>query len=98
YLAAGGERDFVLREVYPAGKEIVRWHERGTHHGIRVDPGDGLLIGGDPGTQLTWMDARVDGRVITPRHGKAVEINALWHGALALTAGWGPAAGVGAWR
>jgi predicted glycogen debranching enzyme len=88
YLGAGGDRRFLLDSFYPAAKEIIRWHQRGTHHGIVVDPADGLLIGGDEGTQLTWMDARVDGRVITPRHGKAVEINALWYNALGLMAKW----------
>jgi predicted glycogen debranching enzyme len=90
---AEGSLEFVLDEVYPAGKEIVRWHLAGTHHGIRVDPADGLLVGGDAGTQLTWMDARVDGRVVTPRHGKPVEIQALWHDALALMGDWARAAG-----
>jgi len=64
---------------------IVDAHVAGTRYGIRVDPADGLLscgITGDPGTDatlaLTWMDARIDGRGVTPRHGKPVEVNALW--------------------
>jgi predicted glycogen debranching enzyme len=78
-----------LRDVfYPAAKEIVDWHRRGTWFGIRVDPQDHLLAAGEPGTQLTWMDAKVGDWVVTPRHGKPVEINALWHGALALMAAW----------
>ena len=89
YLRAGGDRGFVREEFYPAAREIVRWHRQGTHHGIRVDPQDHLLTQGEPGVQLTWMDARVGDRVITPRHGKAVEINALWHNALRLMALWG---------
>ena len=93
YLEAGGDRDFVRAEVYPAAREIIRWHLRGTHHGIHVDAADGLLVGGGPGTNLTWMDARVDGRVVTPRHGKAVEVNALWYNALREAAAWGREAG-----
>ena len=93
YLGAGGDRRFLLDTFYPAAREIIRWHHRGTHHGIVVDPADGLLVGGSEGTQLTWMDARVDGRVITPRHGKPVEINALWYNALCLMAEWGVEAG-----
>jgi predicted glycogen debranching enzyme len=89
---AGGAGDLV-RQAWPAIREILAWHERGTHHGIRVDPADGLLVAGDAGTQLTWMDAKVGDWVPTPRHGKPVEVNALWHGALRLAAGWGSALG-----
>jgi predicted glycogen debranching enzyme len=67
---------------------IIDWHERGTDFGIRMDPADGLLHEGAEGYQLTWMDAKVDGWVVTPRRGKAVEINALWYNALCLTADW----------
>jgi predicted glycogen debranching enzyme len=88
YVAATGDRAFLRDEFYPVAKEAIAWHERGTHHGIRVDPSDGLLISGGEGTQLTWMDARVDGRVVTPRHGKPVEINALWYNALRFMAEW----------
>ncbi len=91
---AGGDRGF-LREVYPAAREILSWHTRGTHHGIRVDPADGLLVAGDAGTQLTWMDAKVGEWVVTPRHGKPVEVNALWHGALRLAERWAAALGHG---
>lgn len=73
-----GERR-ALREAVGA---IVEGCQRGTRHGIRVDA-DGLLRAGAPGVQLTWMDALVDGRVITPRHGKPVEVQALWINALA---------------
>lgn len=58
--------------------EISDWHHRGTDFGIGVDPADGLLRQGEPGVQLTWMDAKVDDWVVTPRHGKPVEINGLW--------------------
>jgi predicted glycogen debranching enzyme len=88
YAGASGDEAFLRDEFYPAAKSIIGWHDHGTHHGIRVDPSDGLLVSGDPGTQLTWMDARVDGRVVTPRHGKAVEINALYYNALRLMAEW----------
>ena len=62
---------------------IVDGYARGTRFGIRMDD-DGLLACGEPGVQLTWMDARVDGRVITPRIGKPVEVQALWINALYL--------------
>jgi len=93
WLQAGGDPAFVRDEVYPAGKEILRWHQQGTRHGIGVDPADGLLASGEPGAQLTWMDARVGDRVITPRHGKPVEVNALWVNALRLMAQWGRSLG-----
>jgi glycogen debranching enzyme len=89
YLEAGGDPQFLRDVFYRAGKEIVDWHKRGTSYGIRVDPRDHLLNAGTPGTQLTWMDAKVGDWVVTPRHGKAVEINALWHSALRLMAEWG---------
>lgn len=76
-----GDYKFIKTELYPALIEIIDWHERGTRYGIRVDE-DGLLHSGEPGVQLTWMDARVDGQEVTPRAGKAVEIQALWHNAL----------------
>ena len=74
--------DGFLAELYPALEDIGAWYERGTRHGIRVDPRDGLLDAGEPGTALTWMDARVEGAPVTPRQGKAVEVNALWYNAL----------------
>jgi predicted glycogen debranching enzyme len=93
YVQKSGDVTFLRQEFYPAAKEIVRWHQQGTHHGIKVDPADGLLAAGALGVQLTWMDARVGDRVITPRHGKPVEINALWYNALRLMALWGGALG-----
>jgi glycogen debranching enzyme len=89
WLQAGGSLDFLHDVFYPRAKEIVEWHRRGTWYGIHVDPSDHLLSAGTPGTQLTWMDAKVGDWVVTPRHGKPVEINALWHGALRLMAEWG---------
>jgi predicted glycogen debranching enzyme len=81
YLEASGDEAFVRDELMPVLDDILAWHGRGTRYDIGVAP-DGLLAGGEPGVQLTWMDARVDGRVITPRHGKPVEIQALWINAL----------------
>lgn len=78
----------LLRDLFPVLQDIVRWHQRGTRHGIRVDHGDGLLRAGEPGVQLTWMDARVGDRVVTPRIGKPVEVNALWHFAVSAMARW----------
>jgi predicted glycogen debranching enzyme len=66
----------------------VDHHWRGTQFGIRVDPADGLLTQGAPGFQLTWMDAKVEDWVVTPRRGKAVEINGLWYNALKLLEEW----------
>lgn len=87
YLEETGDRD-LLRELLPKLVDIVRHHLAGTRFGIGVDPADGLLRQGAEGYQLTWMDAKVDGWVVTPRRGKAVEINALWYNALRLLAAW----------
>ncbi len=78
----------TLRQLLPKLESIVEHHLRGTRFGIGVDPADGLLRQGEEGYQLTWMDAKVDDWVVTPRRGKAVEINALWYNALRLLAGW----------
>jgi len=88
HLEAGGDRRFLKTVFYPAARGIIDAHLRGTHHGIHVDPEDGLLVAGGPGTNLTWMDARVNGQPVTPRHGKPVEVNALWYNALRLMEGW----------
>jgi predicted glycogen debranching enzyme len=87
YEAATGDREFV-RHLLPTLEDIVEWHLRGTSFGIGVDPFDGLLRQGADGYALTWMDAKVDGWVVTPRRGKAVEINALWYNALSHVARW----------
>lgn len=65
-------------------KSIYEWHMKGTHYGIHVDPKDGLLTQGQEGVQLTWMDAKLGDWVVTPRHGKPVEINGLWISALRI--------------
>ncbi len=83
YLRHTDDRQ-LLDELYPVLRSIVRWHQRGTRHGIRVDTQDGLLHAGEDGVQLTWMDAKIGDWVVTPRTGKAVEINALWFNALAI--------------
>jgi predicted glycogen debranching enzyme len=77
----------LLRELLPTLSGIVDCHLRGTRFGIRVED-DGLLTQGAEGYQLTWMDAKVDGWVVTPRRGKAVEINALWYNALRVLESW----------
>ena len=68
----------LLDELYPVLDSMIDAYVRGTRYHIHVDPADGLLYAGEPGMQLTWMDAKVGGRVITPRIGKPVEVNALW--------------------
>lgn len=78
----------LLRQLVPKLLNIVGHHLRGTRFNIHVDPADGLLVQGAPGYQLTWMDAKVDDWVVTPRRGKAVEINALWYNALRLLEKW----------
>ena len=70
------------RDLFPVLRAIVDGYTHGTRYGIGVDPADGLVRAGVPGVQLTWMDAKVGDRVITPRIGKPVEINALWFAAL----------------
>jgi predicted glycogen debranching enzyme len=80
-LEATRDYEFVRANLYGVLVDIMDWHERGTRYQIRVDA-DGLLYAGADGVQLTWMDARVGERVITPRRGKPVEIQALWYNAL----------------
>jgi predicted glycogen debranching enzyme len=87
YVQCSGDR-LTLSLLYPTLKRIIEWHVRGTDFGIKVDERDGLLAQGAQGYQLTWMDAKVDDWVVTPRRGKAVEINALWFNALKLMEAW----------
>jgi predicted glycogen debranching enzyme len=83
----------LLDELFPVLDGIIGAHVRGTRYHIHVDPADGLLYAGEAGVQLTWMDAKVDGRVVTPRIGKPVEVNALWLNAAAAMAGFARAMG-----
>jgi predicted glycogen debranching enzyme len=87
YVELTGDRS-TLRLILPKLVDIVDHHLRGTDFGIKVDPVDGLLSQSAPGYQLTWMDAKVDDWVVTPRRGKAVEINGLWYNALRLLEQW----------
>jgi predicted glycogen debranching enzyme len=87
YVRVTGDRA-LLRTLLPTLRSIIDHHIHGTRFNIGVDPRDGLLSQGAPGYQLTWMDAKVGDWVVTPRRGKAVEINALWHNALRLMACW----------
>ena len=72
----------LLAELFPVLTGIIAHHQQGTRYNIGEDPADGLLYAGQPGVQLTWMDAKVDDWVVTPRIGKPVEVNALWYNAL----------------
>jgi predicted glycogen debranching enzyme len=87
YLGASGDQQF-LPQILPKLAEIINCHLSGTNFGIGVDPADGLLKQGAEGYQLTWMDAKVGDWVVTPRRGKAVEINALWYNALRYMEEW----------
>ena len=87
YARVTGDRTTV-RQLLPVLEGVARAHLAGTHYGIRVDPADGLLAQGAEGYQLTWMDAKMGDWVVTPRRGKAVEVNALWHNALCVLAHW----------
>jgi predicted glycogen debranching enzyme len=92
YYRATHDRD-TLMTLYPILRQVIDHHSRGTHFGIGVDQADGLLRAGAEGYQLTWMDAKVDDWVVTPRRGKPVEIQALWFNALRLMAEWAESLG-----
>jgi len=83
YFAASQDDSRVRSTAWPAVRQILDGYRRGTRYGIRMDE-DGLITGGIPGIQLTWMDAKIGDWVVTPRHGKPVEIQALWVHALAV--------------
>ncbi|MGE5805327.1 MAG: amylo-alpha-1,6-glucosidase [Ignavibacteria bacterium] len=87
YLHYTKDKSIIIL-LLPILKEIVGYHLGGTRFGIKVDSSDGLLMQGAEGYQLTWMDAKVGDWVVTPRRGKAVEINALWYNALKLISEW----------
>jgi predicted glycogen debranching enzyme len=83
YFAASQDDSRVRNTAWPAVKQILDGYRRGTRYGIQMDE-DGLISGGVPGAQLTWMDAKIGEWVVTPRHGKPVEIQALWVHALGI--------------
>jgi len=83
YYATTGDLA-TLKELYPGLEEIITWYRQGTRYNIHLDPKDGLLYAGTAGEQLTWMDAKVEDWVVTPRMGKPVEVNALWYNALVV--------------
>ncbi len=78
--------DDLVADLFPVLEDIIRWHIKGTRYKIRMDPHDGLLYAGEEGVQLTWMDVKINDWVVTPRTGKAVDVNALWHNALCIMA------------
>jgi predicted glycogen debranching enzyme len=84
YLRHSKDTDTFESILRPACREVINGYMRGTRYSIKMDDRDGLITQGDPTSQLTWMDAKTNGVVFTPRHGKAVEINALWYHALKL--------------
>ena len=92
YFAATRDSETIAM-LFPVLSEIVSGHIVGTRYKIHVDEFDGLLYAGEEGVQLTWMDARVGAKVITPRIGKPVEINALWYNALCTMATLAPTLG-----
>jgi predicted glycogen debranching enzyme len=85
YLNTTGDAEAFTQHLLPIIQCIIDSYHKGSRFGIRADD-DGLITAGDRQTQLTWMDAKCDGVAITPRYGKAVEINALWYNALCLVA------------
>ena len=86
YLQHTADFAFVRAHLLPVLEQILSFHLRGTRYGIAVDERDGLLQCGEPGVQLTWMDAKIGDWVVTPRTGKPVEIQALWYNALCVMA------------
>ncbi|QSB13234.1 glycogen debranching enzyme family protein [Natronosporangium hydrolyticum] len=94
HVAVTGDTDLAA-SLLPQLRAVVEAHQTGTRYGIRVDPADGLLTQGADGEALTWMDARIDGVPVTPRVGKAVELNALWVNAIGSLAALASAAGAG---
>jgi predicted glycogen debranching enzyme len=87
YMDITQDRD-ILMTLYPTFMSIIEYHMQGTDFGIHMDPADGLIYAASDGYQLTWMDAKVDEWVVTPRRGKPVEIQALWFNALKLMESW----------
>jgi glycogen debranching enzyme len=84
YRDYSGDDKTFEHALLPACREVLRGYKAGTRYGIQMDEADGLIVQGDPSTQLTWMDAKMGDTAFTPRQGKPVEINALWYNALRL--------------
>ncbi len=84
-LVAEWDQEFA-KEAAGWLDKVISSHRKGTHHGIRIDPEDGLLTQGEAGLQLTWMDVRLRDWLVTPRHGKPIEVNGLWVNALRIAA------------
>ncbi|MFL6551312.1 MAG: amylo-alpha-1,6-glucosidase, partial [Povalibacter sp.] len=91
YVAVSGNES-IVKDLFPMLRSIIEHHVAGTRFGIHMD-GDGLISAAAEGYQLTWMDAKVNGWVVTPRRGKPVEIQALWYNALRLMQTWATANG-----
>lgn len=85
YMTTTGDEGLVRDELLPVLRDIISWHEIGTRRGLRMDS-DGLLYIAASDTPVTWMNGYSDGQATTPRHGKIVEVNALWHNALVIVA------------
>jgi len=83
YLRFAKDLKTIRKDLYSVLKEIIEYYKKGTRYNIHMDS-DGLIHAGAEGVQLTWMDAKVGDWVVTPRRGKAVEINALWYNALKI--------------
>src|SRR5262249_28077383 len=83
YAAATSDYNFLQDELYSVFARIIDAHVKGTRYNIRMAE-NGLLNAGEPGVQLTWMDAKIGDWVVTPRTGKPVEIQALWYNALKI--------------
>ncbi len=83
YAAVTGDYNFIGADLYPAMVGMIDWHIQGTRYNIKMAE-NGLLNSGAAGMQLTWMDAKVDDWVVTPRMGQPVEIQALWYNALRI--------------
>lgn len=84
YLKYTNDYEFIRNNIFQTLTAIMNYHIKGTKYDIGMDPKDGLLKGGNKDTQLTWMDVKIEGFAVTPRHGKAVEINALWYNAVCI--------------
>ena len=94
-LAADGADATSTARLRAAVVAVLEGYASGTRYGIRLDEQDGLLYAGEQGVQLTWMDAKIGDRVVTPRTGKPVEVQALWINALEVAASW---SGGACWR